>query len=36
MVRTGGMVDRVSARGLRPIPVVREKSRTATATRTEN
>ena len=33
--RTGGKVDRVSARGLRPIPVVREKSRTATATRTE-
>ena len=36
MVRTGGKVDRVSARRLLPIPVVREKSRTATAIRTEN
>ena len=35
MVRTGGKVDRVSARGLLPIPVAREKSRTATAIRTE-
>jgi hypothetical protein len=36
MVRTGGRRDRVSARGLLPIRAVREKSRTATAARTEN
>ena len=35
MVRTGGRGDRVSARRLLPMRVAREKSRTASATRTE-
>src|SRR5579862_5651326 len=35
MVRTGGMGEWVSARGLFPMPVAREKSRMASATRTE-
>ena len=36
MVRTGGKGMQVSARGLLPIRLAREKSRTASAARTEN